>query len=92
MKLGAGDRDSRQEIVQVPPGLHDPRFLPLGDVGPCRFETASARHQSVSMKSSVNELLRRVRDIPGLTAQGGRWGRTFTGRPTGMSEQLQEEN
>ena len=73
---------------EVQPGLHDPRFLPLGDVGACRFETASARHRLVNMKSSVNEGFRRARDIPDVTAQGGRWGRTFTGRPTGMSEQF----
>ena len=77
----------------VEPGLHDPRFLPLGDVGACRFETAIARHQLVSMKSSVNEVFRRARDIPGVTAQGGRWGRTFTGRPTrGVRTILKEEN
>ena len=81
MKACPGDRDPRQGIVQSEPGLHDPRFLPLGDVGAFRFETTRERHQLASMKSSVNEVFRRARGIPGMTAQGGRWGRTFRGRP-----------
>ena len=87
MKACPGDRDLRQGIVQSEPGLHDPRFLPLGDVGAFRFETTRERHQSASTKLSKNEVLRRVRGIPGLTAQGGRWGRTFIGRRR-VSEQF----
>ena len=92
MKACPGDRDLRQGIVQSEPGQHDPRFLPLGDVGAFRYEITRERHRLASTKSSKNEVLRRVRDIPGVTAQGGRWGRTFTGCPEGTSEQLQEEN
>ena len=92
MKACPGDRDLRQGIVQSEPGLHDPRFLPLGDVGASRYETTGERHRLASTKLSINEVFRRTWDIPGVTAQGGRWGRTFTGRPTGAFEQLQEEN
>ena len=82
MKACPGDRDPRQGIVQSEPGPHDPRFLPLGDVGAFRYEIARERHRLVSMKSSENEVFRRAQDIPGMTAQGGRWGRTFTGTST----------
>ena len=51
-------RESRQEIVQVQPGLHDPRFLPSGDVGIDRPEAAGRRHQLASMKLGFS---RRVR-------------------------------
>ena len=83
MKACPGDRDPRQGTVQSEPGLHDPRFLPLSDVGAFRYETTRDRHRMASMKSSVNEGFRPARGIPSVAAQGGRWGRTFTGRPGG---------
>ena len=43
-------RESRQGIVQVQPGLHDPRVLPFGDVGICRPATAVKPRQLASMK------------------------------------------
>ena len=48
-----GRTGSRQGVVQVQPGLHDPRFLPFGDVGIDRSESAGKRHQLASMNSGV---------------------------------------
>ena len=74
MKACPGDRDLRQGIVQSEPGLHDPRFLPLGDVGASRYETTGERHRLASTKLSKNEGFRRARDVLGVTAQGRPFG------------------
>ena len=46
-------RESRQGIVQVQSGLHDLHFLPFGDVGIGRPESAGKPCQLANMKSGV---------------------------------------